>query len=321
MRKSRDYLNDDGRPPDGRDTRVDDTTAMRRALAAGPGVVFVEPGYYRLGEVTIPEGVVVQGSGTATVFCSSGPKHIFLQCDVFRWAIRDVLFDGEAEGGWQDRQDLGESGVSVSRCKAYEIAGVRFQNFSGAGLHITWSAQPGPGGWCDGGNLDRITAEGNYIGVHFDVRAEYMNATQLSCYRNVIGCAIHAGNTKIAASNLCSNRTGLYIEDKENGSHGAISNCLINHNLEMAMHCRSVGNGMSIDNCCFFCGRLLIEDSRGVNVTSGTLSCDVEVRGGQANRIAGNYIIESQCTFSASPATIFEGNFTDEGPWEAGEQE
>ena len=316
MRNLSAYRNDDNRAPDGRDTDVDDTTAMRRALEAGPGVVAIDPGFYRFGEVTIPEGVTVQGAGMGTVLRSSGPKRIFLQSEVFRWAIRDLLFDGEAEGDWQDRQDLGESGVWIWQCKAYEIAGVRFQNFSGAGLHISWNAQPGPGGWCDGGNLDRITAEGNTIGVYFDERAEYMNATQLSCYRNGIGCAIHAGNTKIAASNFCCNRTGLYIEDKDNGPHGAISNCLINHNLDLALHCKAVERGMSVDNCCFFCGRLLIEHSCGVNITSGTLSCDVEVRGERVNRIAGNYIIPREYTFNFSPATIVQNNFTDEGPWE-----
>jgi hypothetical protein len=36
-------------------------------------------------------------------------------------------------------------------------------------------------------------------------------------------------------------RVGISIEDKENGSHGAISNCLVNHNHKLALHCRDVG--------------------------------------------------------------------------------
>ncbi len=53
-----------------------------------------------------------------------------------------------------------------------------------------------------------------------------------------------------------------------------------------------------------------------MNITSGTLSCDVEVRGERVNRIAGNYIIPRECTFSFSPTTIVQDNFTDVGPWE-----
>ena len=288
MRDLSDYFNDDGLPPNGQDDGVDDSEALRRVLADGPGIVQLPPGKFRFGEVCIPEGVTVQGAGPATVVRSSGPDCIFHQEGVYRWVIRDLTFDGEAEGDWKDRRDLGRTGVRVERCKSWEIAGVRLRDFDGPALHIRHNDASGPAiGWCDGGNLERITAERSYIGVHLDVRAEYGNATQLSCYHNVTGCAVHAGNAKLTASNFCSNLTGLYIEDRDNGSHGSVSNCLINHN-EIGLHCRRAYNGMSISNCCIFCGELIIEDCAGINLTSGIISCNVRVRGEKANRVSGN---------------------------------
>jgi len=317
MRQLSDYHNDDGQPPNGQDDGADDSQALRRALADGPGIVQLPSGYFRCGDICVPESVTVQGAGPATVIRSSGPAAIFRQEGVYRWVIRDLVLDGEAEGDWKGRRDLGRSGLRVERCKSWEITGVRLSDFEGAALHILHNDASGPEiGWCDGGNLERITAERSFVGVHFDVRAEYGNAAQLSCYHNVTGCAVHAGNAKLTASNFCSNLTGLYIEDGDNGSHGSVSNCLINHNEKMGLHCRQARNGMTISNCCIFCGELIIEDCAGVNLTSGIISCDVRVRGDAANRISGNYIIPGEYRFEMAPPTLVQDNFTDAGPWE-----
>ena len=249
-----DYTNADGRPPDGRDNDIDDTPAIRKALADGPGVVRVGPGAYRWGDVAVPTGVTLIGSGPATVVRSSGPKRIFVQDGVSDWGIRELVLDGEAKGDWKERKDAGQAGIFVRACLGYTIVGVTARNFAGAGVQLMHTAGLGTNGWCSRANLDRITATGNYVGVRFDERGEYINATNLSCQNNVVGCIIHAGNVKVAASNFCSNLTGIFIEDKDNGSHGAISNCLVNHNHRLALHCRGVGYGMAIDNCCFLRG-------------------------------------------------------------------
>ncbi|MBI3923411.1 MAG: hypothetical protein HY318_18465, partial [Armatimonadetes bacterium] len=52
-----DYRNDDGSTPDGKKDATDDTPALRKALADGPGLVYIGPGSYRFGEVTIPPSV------------------------------------------------------------------------------------------------------------------------------------------------------------------------------------------------------------------------------------------------------------------------
>jgi hypothetical protein len=75
---------------------------------------------------------------------------------------------------------------------------VRLQNFNGEALRIRYNSVSGSAsGWYDGVDMERITVKRNYLGVHFGERDGYGNTTQLSCYHNVIGYVVYAGNVKI----------------------------------------------------------------------------------------------------------------------------
>lgn len=314
-RRLGDYKNADGSMPDGRDNQRDDSSALNQALAAGPGIVHIGPGYYRFSEITIPSGVMITGSGDGTIVRPSGSQPIFVQSEVDQWRLRDLTLDGEAQGEWQQRRDEGQTGLEIDHCYQFEVAGVVLRNFNGAALQLSHF---GPDPRANGvGNLDRISALDNYIGIRFDERAEYVSATQLICCRNVIGCAIHAGNLKITASNFCNNVDGMLIEDKVNGSHGTIGNCLFNNNLRHALVCRKVAYGMAITGCHFGYAKLLIADSTGVNISGGIVSCDIVTEGSGVNRISGNYVVPEHTAFTLAPATIVTDNFTSQGQWEA----
>ena len=307
-----DYTNQDGTAPEGEDNDRDDTVALRKALDAGPGIVYVGPGHYRWGNVTVPSGVSVVGARGATVVRSSGPKCIFVQKGP-EWTIRDLVLDGETAGDWRKRKDDGRSGIFAARCRHFEIVGVTVRNFNGAGIQLTHTAV---GTFFDAGKLERITATGNYVGIRFDERAEYITAAQLSCNHNVAGCVIHAGNISIHNSNFSDNTDGLVIEDKDNGSHGTISGCLMNHNARYALLARDIRNGMTINGCCFFYGSIRLENSVGVQISSGLISCPIEAIGAGSNRIAENYIIPRKWQFRFSPSTIVIDNFTENGSWD-----
>ena len=313
-RNLRDFPNADGKPPDGLDNGVDDTAAMRAALAAGPGVVRIGPGHYRLGDVTIPADVTVKGTGRGTVIHKGGATTIFRQDKGNGWILRDMVLDGGAEGDWKERKDLGETGVLVASSIGWEISGLVVRNVSGAGVQMKWAYSSSP--WKTNGTIMNVQAMGSYVGLRFDERSEYINASALGCWENVIGCVIHGGNIKITNSNFNSNLTGIFIEDKDNGSHGSITNCLVNHNVEYSLRCASVVNGMSVDACCFFSGTMLIENCQGVSVTSGIISCPVKVAGKGVNRIAGNYVISGSLTRQSPESAIVQDNFTAGGPWE-----
>lgn len=310
-----DFTNDDSSRPDGKDDANDDTTALRKALAAGPGLVHLGAGAYRCGDVSIPAGVTLAGAGAGTIVRSNGAKVIFSQQGLTGWALRDLVLDGEAPGDWHARQDAGQSGLAIARCWGYDVVGVTVRNCNGPGIQISYT-DLGGSGHAAGGNLSRITVLGCWAGLRLDVRAEYVNVSELSCLRNVTGCIIHGGNAKLAASNLSENVDGILIEDKDNGSHGALSNCLVNHNERYALLARNAMNGMAVDGCAFFYGTIQLENCAGINITSGLVSCNLALTAPAANRLAGNYIIPLQWKHELSGGIIAEGNFTDKGPWE-----
>jgi len=323
-RNLKDYSNADNRTADGLDNDTDDTIAFQAAFADGPGIVFVPPGFYRCGDLLLPAGVTLKGAGPATVIRSNGAKKIFNQHGS-DWALRDFVLDGEAQGnwkldmddpgsGWKTQKDLGYAGIFLRGCTGFEISGVVVRNFSGTGIHIEYTGKSPYCRWATRGNIFNLVASGNHVGLRFDERAEYMNAAMLTCQGNVIGCVINAGNVKITNSNFTNNETGMIVEDKDNGSHGSISNCLLNHN-RLSLLCRNVKYGMIFGNCCFF-GPIRIENSTGVNIADGIIGSGLTIEGDGANRFAGNYITRENPGFKFPPSTTVAGNYTPQGPWQ-----
>ena len=319
VRHASDYANADGRAPDGLDNGFDDTEAIQRALNAGPGLVQLGPGVYRCSGVTVPSRVTLAGRGLATTVRSSGGAQIVAQSKLGEWSIRDLVFDGGAEGDWHTRKDHGQSAIVVDDCREFTLDGITVRNFHGAGIQLKQTILEFHDGYPNSrSHLHRITATNNYIGVRFDFRAEYIHATHLSCQFNVIGCVIHSGNVQIAASGFNGNTDGMLIEDKKNGSHGCVTGCILNHNERYALQCRGVRNGMAITGCAFFYGAIKLEKCVGVNITSGMISCSIDTRDNdRSNRIAGNFVIENPpgYSFDFSGATIVEDNFDAAGSW------
>jgi len=297
----------------------DITAALQSVLNEGPGLVHLGPGEYRCAGLRIPAEVTLAGEGAATVLRLGDGETVIRQQDAGDWALRDLVLAGNATGEWTERDDKGERGIDISGCRGYEISGVTARDFHGAGVRIAHTALFPRHVFCDGGNLERVTVHGCHTGLLFDTRGEYLNAVAISAYHNVTGVVIHAGNVKLTGSNICSNMDGILIEDHENGSHGALGNCLVNHNSRHALWCRNAQNGMTVANCCFFYGDITLEDSHGIVIGGGEICCNLFVRGAGAHRLAGNYVIPHPgiCDrFEFTPATMLEGNFTAEGAWE-----
>lgn len=309
------FTNDDGSIPDGSVANRDDSSALRKALNVGPGVVRIGPGRYRITEVAIPQGVTLVGSGQATILQAFNGKPALRQAGVRGWRLRDVCVQGEAEGDWRTRTDQRASGLEITGGSNFEVTGVQFQDFNGAGLQIGSTNLPAAG-FTDGGLLSNLVAVRNFVGIRFDTRGEYVAASQLQCHHNLTGIVIHAGNANIANSNIGTNVDGIVIDDRENGSHGSLTGCLVNHNDRYAIHGKAVLNGMAISNCCFFYGSIRLENCQGINITSSLIGCSVATAGDNFNRFAGNHIIPEHQKFDFAPATMIEGNFTTKGPWE-----
>jgi hypothetical protein len=311
------YTSADGQPPSGIDDSVDDGPAIQAAIAEGPGVIRIPPGYYRWSEVRVPAGVTLAGAADATIIRACNDQHpIFDQSGVGNWSIRDLVLDGEAPEPWRQRRDLGRVGLSIHDAWAFNVDGLTVRDFSGSAVHIS-HVRLDPAAFCHGGLISRLTAVGNAVGVCFDERGEYVTLTDSHIMRNTTGCIIHAGNTKITQCNIGSNIVGVVIADKQNGSHGVIGNCLINHNEQYALDCRGVVYGMIINACGIFYGGIRLRDCMGVQIANCQVSCPVTITGEHANAFVDNMLIEEGYTFEFSESTIIRGNFTAAGDWPA----
>ena len=291
----------------------DCTPFIRNALADGTGILYIESGIYRLNDVTIPDNIILQGAGANTVLKSAGGMTIFKQNGKSNWSIRDLMIDGEAE---RTPVDLKFTAIDIDNCWGYDISSVSVFRCNGIGIDICQTPlDKDCAAFCNGGNLSKIALHNNFIGIRFDKRAEYISALQLNVYNNVTGCIIHAGNVKISASNFCENIDGILIEDKENGSHGSISNCLINHNKRYAIEARRVLAGMAITGCCFYYGAIKVTDCVGINISNGQISCDVQINGAGENQLVNNFVTPDSWKFKFSYSTLLTGNFSKNGLW------
>jgi parallel beta helix pectate lyase-like protein len=309
------YVSADGRPPSGLDDSIDDSPAIQNALCEGPGVVRIPPGFYRWSDVRVPEGVTVIGTSDATIVRACNDHHaIFDQSGVGNWSIRDLVLDGEAEEPWRQRRDLGRVGLNIRYSWGFTAIGLTVRDFSGQAVCVS-RTRLDTAAYCNGGVIDRLTASGNSVGICFEERGEYVTLTNSHLMRNTTGCIIHAGNVKITQSNIGSNMDGIVIADKENGSHGVISNCLINHNEHYALDFADVTNGMTINACGIFYGGIRLRDCQGVQIAHCQVSCPVTVIGDQANAFIDNLVIEEKYKFDFSATTLVKGNFTSSGDW------
>jgi hypothetical protein len=294
----------------------DCTPFIRKALADGTGILYIEPGVYRFNDVTIPDNMILAGAGPDTIISSAGGETIFHQHAKSNWTIRDLTIEGDGDTK-NSSNDLGFKAISIDNCWGYEISSVSICKCNGIGIDIRQTPLgKNHAAFCHGGSLSKISFHDNFVGIRFDHRAEYISAVQLNAYNNVTGCIIHSGNVKIVASNFCGNIDGILIEDKENGSHGSISNCLVNHNERYAIEARGVHEGMAINGCCFYLGKIKLTDCEGISISNGQISCDVQINGAGVNHLVNNFVIPDSWKFIFSCSTLLSGNFSKNGPWE-----
>ena len=313
-----DFMCADGLAPDGLDNMRDDTAALTAALAAGPGVVRIGPGYYRIGNVTIPSKVSVVGAGAATVIRSNGAKRIFNQVRVSEWMLRDLVLDGQAKRVRDAKQ--GSYGIYVEKSYGFDIRNVTAHHFEGAAVEFAFTDRAV---WQNGGTISGLTVHHSYAGIVFNTRAEFITATQIKSYSNKFGCILNAGNVLISDSFFNANDVGFWLKDKANGSHGSVSCSHFVHNRRHAILAEDVVWGHSFIGCNIGGGGdIKLVNCKGIRITSGWIECALIIKGEKANLILGNYMIENRVDpvpkvseSVVSPSTLVKDNFTENGPW------
>ncbi|NSW56179.1 MAG: hypothetical protein HPY44_09200 [Armatimonadetes bacterium] len=79
VRSPAEFTNDDGSRPDGMHDGSDDSSALRKAPAEGPGMVMVGARTFRFSEITVPAGVTLAGTGPGTVIRPAAKGIVFRQ--------------------------------------------------------------------------------------------------------------------------------------------------------------------------------------------------------------------------------------------------
>jgi hypothetical protein len=280
-------------PPDRatRSDHADDTHAFKEALAAGPGIVHIPAGHFRVAAITVPTGVTLQGSGDGTLLLPAPNHHgpVILQENAHSFAIKDLAIQSAPHIQPTVPSPTHSHGILIRRCHHYRINAVTTRGFAFAGIEITRTPLGlADAAFCDGGMLSQITSSDNAIGILFNTRGEYTVLSDSSLLRNQTGTIIHAGNCRLNACSISGNHDGIWIVDHENGSHGIISNCLINHNTRYALLARDMPNGMLINSCCFFYGAILAQRTQGLVISNCELDAPVTFEQGKNNAFLNN---------------------------------
>jgi hypothetical protein len=283
---------------------TDDTPAFAQALAAGPGVVFIPAGHFRVQGICVPPGVTLQGSGMGTVLLPAGPGPVILQDNVHSFTIKDLSIQSSPHVAPCEPSSAHSHGILIKRCYAYRVTGVTVRGFGFAGIEITRTPLSlAQAAFCDGGMLSQITSSDNAIGVLFNTRGEYTVLSDSSLLRNQIGTVIHAGNCRLSACSICGNHDGVWIIDHENGSHGVITGSLINHNTRYALLARDMPNGMLITSCCFFYGQILAQRTKGLVISNCEIDVPVTFEQGEKNIFTNNHVLTDKSKIQLEPDT------------------
>jgi len=166
--------------------------------------------------------------------------------------------------------------------------------------------------------------------------AEYVSI--VNCYATdgtVVGVLEEAGNVNWVGGTISGNKGGVHLRQPVSGAnphHGMFVGVHINHNIDFQVHAEIVALGYDFSACHFFdnadpsTGRIILDSCRGINITGGTIGCNVAYTDTNPitanigmNRISGNKMeaaaaIVTGIGFDRTKLFV-EGNFDISGDW------
>ncbi|MCK4871083.1 MAG: hypothetical protein KAS93_08240 [Gammaproteobacteria bacterium] len=291
----------------------------------------------------------VETKKTGTFIVSGGTKLIFsadvVQDDnnaAFRFATSEWSVEGRGTvkraAGVPTALIAGSIGFDIRQTAfIYHISGaIRVEHFSDAGVKFD-------GGAITGDEVSRssvvgLVAHNNWDNWQFisGFPAEYITYTNcISTDAANRGVLHEAGNLNWLGGSITGNAAGIHLSHPDFGTnphHGMFIGTHINHNTAYAIWADEVAAGMDFvgchiyDNAISTTGRIKLNNCRGINITDGTVSAQIEVTTDGVfqdhigyNKITGNRMeanagIVSGAGFDTSKL-IVEDNFDFEGDW------
>lgn len=156
-----------------------------------------------------------------------------------------------------------------------------FKNFDNSAIHLR--NDNGGSANVDGVKVSNCFFDNCFIGVFADKRYEYCQFTDSSFNKCQIGAWCEAGNNIFNSCHFDTNRCGFVLSGllNSNEAHSNVGACSFNHNAVCSLFIINVDNAEAFNNCSFFDGKMYIENSYGIIISSSLIAQDaVEIHGG-----------------------------------------
>lgn len=282
------------------------------ALLNKYGFAIFGKGTYLTTGFTMPDNTTIRGAGRASVLKTMATGQNAIVCGA-GCTIESIEIDGGLTA--YPSNEGTASGISIignrdSTPFKYniKISNVTIHGFAKAGIYGyntgTWVA-----------NSISVTNCEIYFcwaGILFGAYCEFNRVTNVLSRNNYCGVVNDGGNNIFVNCSLSNNQTAFYIREEQatnNGGHGALIGCTLNHsnnNTGYAMILRNIINGFVFDACHIWYGKIIASDCAGLSLNNcvfGGGTPDVE-------HWDNGLLLLNGCTFKQTPS--FHGGHTGE---------
>lgn len=263
------------------DGATDDATALTAYLTSGL-TSFDWPGrtYASSVSVLILDGQSHQFNGTKLKALTAAMSLLYAD-SVSDWGITGELkLEGTADGS-AEASPTAETMLRVRDCRRYVVENVTPTDTLGRGFFFQAnidSTLRGEKGRITGCNAYRCQT--GWL-VDADTGSEFNSFAACGASGNFIGVEIGAGNTGWVGGTIVDNAGGVTLLPGANHAHGMMLGVNINHNAAWNVRADDIANGFDFVGCHFYgdgsdAGRIELNNSQGIMLTGGDLSCHVQ---------------------------------------------
>ena len=239
---------------------VDITTSLRQMVADGRSIFIPKGNYIVSGQIELANCPKIYGSATLTL---SG------EFTLFKVSRNDICIEGLTIIGDKSKN---QTGVSFTNIRGLRVRNMVFKSIMTAIYGTQCGSTIHETGFISDCHFKECTT-----GIFADTRCEYMTIS--SCILNQCGTGIKikGGNILTTGCQMTDGWIGMEILDGENGGHGVVSGCQINHNAE-SIKMINVPHGYSITGTNIFYGKLTVDNCGSqIVLTGNTLACKMAI--------------------------------------------
>ena len=248
-----------------------------------PGTTTLEAGF------TLPAGATIKGHSLGSILQLSGTT-TGLRINSGEATISDLTIKGEVAAfntsvGFTSDTDVeaitigGTIGTdyailidsSIADSSDILIQNVVFEDVAGTALYAnTTSTRKGP-------RLSNLTFTRCEVGLYYGSAAEYVLATDITCYDCWYGIVQYAGNVNTSNINITECRVGILLGgDGLNDSHSSIVGGLLNHNQLYSLYAESFSLGWLVSNLNIWEGDIRAVGCAGLSLDHCTITVAIE---------------------------------------------